>query len=249
MAGFVGKWQAREPGMALAERFVAPAQRPLFCAWGALLHALREAAFELRDANVRVAKSSWWAQELLAIAQGRPSHPIGAALMPAAAVPWPTLAAALLEIATADAHTPVDGEQAMQQLRPLALAIAAVEAGVFARADTPKSADAIAVHLLAQRLLVGRASDDAGRIPLHWLARHQLSRSAIREGGGDAAVRDWARELLARLPDRPASNVGFRRLQWVQDRALLSRLVAGAPQPLRPGLRCLWQTWRVARAG
>lgn len=248
IAGFVHKWQAREPGMALAELFVAKAQRPRFRAWGALLHALREAAFELSDAGVRAAKSAWWAQELVAMAQGRPSHPIGVALLPLPTAPWQALAAALLEAASAEASAPVDGEHAVCQLRPLAEAIAAVETQVFACVDTPYGAESIAVHLLAQRLLVGQAADDAGRIPLHLLARHQLGRSAIREGGAGVAARDWARELLQREPARLFAAAPFRRMCWAQDRALLARLASGAPQPARPGLCDLWRIWRAAQS-
>jgi hypothetical protein len=58
---FVAKWHRREPEMALAEVFCAPEQRARFRAWGALVHELREAAFELSDARVTAVKSQWWA--------------------------------------------------------------------------------------------------------------------------------------------------------------------------------------------
>lgn len=249
VAGFVDKWQAREPGMALAERFVAGGTRGVFRAWGALLHELRESAFELSDAQVRHAKSSWWAQELLAIGRGSPRHPLGSVLLNDAATPWTALASALIATVAVSDEPPLDGDHALQQMQPFAAAAAAVEAVLFGQADAGNAASAIAVHLLAQRLLVGRASDDAGRIPLHLQARHQIARQAIRDGGGDVAVRDWARELLTRMPVRIESDVGFRRMQWVHDRLLLRRLSVGSRHPSKPGLTALWQTWRAARGG
>src|SRR3546814_10513002 len=71
VAGFIDKWLQREPAFVQASLFVAPAQRALFAHWGALLFCLREAAFELSEPSLRIAKSGWWAQELLALAQGR----------------------------------------------------------------------------------------------------------------------------------------------------------------------------------
>lgn len=247
IAGFVDKWQVREPGMALAELFVAGGQRGVFRAWGALLHEVREAAFELSDAQVRFAKSSWWAQELLAIGQGSPGHPLGTALHGIAAAPWPALASALIATVATSDEAPVDTDHALRQMQPLAAATAAVEAALFGQADAGNAASAIAVHLLTQRLLVGRASDDAGRVPLHLLARHQIVRQTIREGGGEPALRDWASELASRMPRCIESGVAFRRMQSVHDLALLQRLAVGSRHPSRPGLAALWQTWRAAR--
>ena len=53
---FVAKWHRREPEMALAEVFCPPEARARFRAWGALVHELREAAFELSDARVTAVK-------------------------------------------------------------------------------------------------------------------------------------------------------------------------------------------------
>ena len=75
-AHFVDKWHRREPEMALAEVFCPPERRPVFRAWGALVHELREAAFELSDARVTAVKCQWWAEELLGLAQGRSRHPL-----------------------------------------------------------------------------------------------------------------------------------------------------------------------------
>ena len=80
---FVHKWRQREPEMRLAEVFCARADAVSgisngataalrFTAWGALLHELREAVFEIAEPAVAGAKRGWWAEELQLIAGGRP---------------------------------------------------------------------------------------------------------------------------------------------------------------------------------
>src|SRR5687767_6515345 len=160
---FVAKWHRREPEMALAEVFCAPDARPRFRAWGALVHELREAAFELSDARVTAVKSQWWAEELVNLAQGRGRHPISAVL-DAPSLPWTALARALLEQAQFDGR-PADAAQALDQVKPLAQALANVEAALFGQAPMPGNIEAIAVHLLLQRLPAGLAAADQARLP------------------------------------------------------------------------------------
>ena len=183
MAHFVGKWQRREPEMALAEVFCPPAQRPVFRAWGALLHELREATFELSDPRVTAAKTQWWAEELLLVARGAGRHPV-CAVMPAG-LPWAALARALVEQAVYD-DRPADAAQAIAQLAPLAEAIATIEAGVHGVAPP---VPAVAVHLLLQRLPHGLVAGDQARLPLNLLARHGLTVaqvSALTAGQAEA---------------------------------------------------------------
>lgn len=234
--------------MVLAEVFVPVPQRQLFRAWGTLLYALREASCELSDHALRVAKSHWWAQELLAVENRRPAHPIGMALLPAVAAPWQALASALVQWATTQRDAPVDADHALAQMRPIATAIAATESALFGSHVVAPAGHAVAVHWLTQRLLVGRAAEDAGSIPLHVLARHQVSRSAIREGGAEQALRDWAHQLHTLSGPVEEGAVVFRRMQCVQDRVVLECLAAGSAQPTRPGPRTLWRMWRAARA-
>lgn len=240
---FVAKWHRREPEMALAEAFCAPDTRPRFRAWGALVHELREAAFELSDARVTAVKSQWWAEELVNLAQGRGRHPISAVLG-APALPWTALARALLEQAQSDAR-PADAIQALEQVQPLARALAEVEAALFGETPVADSTGALSVHLLLQRLPAGLVAEDQARLPLNLLARHGLTAAQVAAGQGDGLLRDWARDLAAALPD--ASGPLFRRLRTGFDRARLARLAAGkgfAP-PAAP--LSVWRAWRIAR--
>lgn len=249
IAGFVDKWLQREPAFVQASAFVAPAQRALFAHWGALLFCLREAVFELSDPALRLAKSGWWAQELIAIAQSQAHHPLAQALMAYPDAPWAGLSAALLQSANTSEQSSLDTGEALAQMMPLATATVAVESALFGGEANVAAQQLAAVHLLAQRLWVGRAADDAGRVPLQLLARHQVSRSAIREGAAAAAISDFARELLRAAPAQSASLPLFRRMQWVLDRALLTCLGNGRAPPSRPDLLGLWRLWRAARRG
>ncbi|HLU13562.1 MAG TPA: hypothetical protein VKZ64_06345 [Arenimonas sp.] len=242
---FVGKWQRREPEMALAEPFCPPDERQCFRAWGALLHELREAAFELSDPAVTAAKCRWWAEAVLALAEGQGRHPVTAALAGRHA-DWAGLAGALLATAGAEEMRPGDTEAALAQVMPLATALARVEAALFsAEADEPR---AIAVHLLLHRLPEGLGAADQARLPLHLLARHGLDMGAVAAGQGRALLRDWGRELEAALPAPRPGRALFRRLRTGFDRARLRRLGRGprfdAPAPLLSLLRA----WRLARS-
>ena len=242
-AHFVDKWHRREPEMALAEVFCPPEQRPRFRAWGALLHELREATFELSDVRVTTAKSQWWAEELLLVARGAGRHPVCADLP--SGLPWAALARAVVEQAAFDAR-PADTAQALAQLGPLAEAIAAIEAGLHHAAPPVR---AVAVNLLLHRLPNGLVAEDQARLPLGLLARHGLTVAQVAEGQGEALLRDWARELLAALPvpSRPSSL--YRRLRTGFDRAQLERLAAGRGFDPPPAPASLWRAWRLARAG
>ncbi len=243
IAHFVAKWHRREPEMALAEVFCPAPQRLRFRAWGALVHELREAAFELSDARVTAVKCQWWAEELANLPQGRGRHPISADIA-APALPWTRLARALMEQSLLD-ERPADVHAALAHMQPLAQALADVEAGLFEApaADAP----AIAVHLLLQRLPQGLLAGDQARLPLNLLARHCRTVAQVGAGEGDAVLRDWAAELLAALPSAPPSAPLYRRLRTGFDRVRLRRLAAGrgfAP-PAAP--TTVWRAWRIAR--
>ena len=230
--------------MALAEVFCPPPVRPRFRAWGALVHELREAAFELSDTRVTAAKCQWWAEELANLSQGRGRHPISAWLdLPQ--LRWTRLARALMEQSVLD-ERPGDARAALAHLQPLAVALSEVEAGVFGQAEEP-DATALAVHLLLQRLPQGLAAPDQARLPLNLLARHGLTVAQVAAGEGAPVIRDWAAELLTALPTSRAPSPLFRRLRTGFDRARLARLVAGrgfAP-PVAPAT--VWRAWRIAR--
>jgi len=243
---FVAKWHRREPEMMLAEAFCPAPQRARFRAWGALVQELREAAFELSDARVTAVKSQWWAEEMLRVVQGQGRHPISAELA-VPGLPWPQLARGLLEQARQDAR-PADAGAAMARMQPLAESLAVLEAGVF-EASGPAPVQAIAVHLLLQRLPAGIAAEDQAGLPMSLLARHGLTGAQVAAGEGAALLRDWAAALLEALPVLPSDAPLFRRMRTRFDRARLKRLAAGKGFDTPPAPASLWRAWRVARGG
>jgi phytoene/squalene synthetase len=243
-AHFVAKWQRREPEMALAEVFCAPADRARLRAWGALVHELREAAFELSDPKVTTLKCQWWAEELVGLAQGRSRHPVtGALALPS--LPWTPLARALLEQAHYDSR-PADLHRALADVSPMAQAIAALESGLFQAQGAP--ADAVAVNLLLHRLPEGLQAPDQARLPMNLLARHGLTAAQVAAGEGEKLLRDWAAELRAALPVTTPGQCLFRRLRTGFDEGRLKRLSSGRGFNAPSAPASLWRAWRLARS-
>ena len=253
---FVAKWWQREPEMRVADAFAAAGDRGnatarlRFQAWGALLHELREALFELPDPGVAAAKRGWWAEELQAIGGGAPRHPLGEALATteeAPAAPWTGLSLALVG-AGGEAHA-ADTAQTVAALQSLAQAAIDVENALFrVRDDDGSAARALAVHWLLQRLPHGLGAEDGARVPMHLLARHGLTLAQL-PSAADALLRDWATELAAALPRR-GGGAFARRARARFDAARLHRLASkggqgGFAEP--GGFGSLWRAWRAAR--
>lgn len=239
------KWLHREPEMGLVLRFIPTAQREAAVRWGALLSELRETAFELSDPRVTQAKVGWWAEELLRFHQGQARHPLGHGLPPG--LPWVDLATALVAVAGGEGRASDPGE-ALAQVGPLAEAIARVEAGWFGGQAQAATQASVAVHLLAQRLVHGRADDDAARVPMNLFARHGLTPAALVDARGEAVVRDWSSELLVHAPRPDARLVVFRRLRAALDLEQLGHLRRHPGRVWRPGPLSVWRAWRLARA-
>lgn len=243
---FVAKWLQREPEMQFAALFCPSGQRARFEAWGALLHELREARFELREPAVADAKRAWWAGELEAIGAGHPRHPLGTALVGPAA-PWATLARALADT-RGDELRPADPVQSLRALEPLASAAIAVEAALFDALATPEAAHALAVHWRLQQLPRGLRDDDIAGVPMALLARHGLTRAALAERLPDALLRDWALALGEALPPALAGAAPLRRARARFDRRRLARLARrGRDFDAGPAPALLWVAWRAAR--
>jgi hypothetical protein len=241
LQGFVDKWLEREPEMRIAAVFCPAPSRPVFDAWGALLHELRTAAFELSDARVTQAKCAWWAEELAGWGEGRSRHPLGRVLarLPA---PWVALGTAVLELAEIEPGQ-VDTAAAIAALLGPARAVAIVESALLPTTDVDAEATArtIAVHWLALRLPGGLGAADRGRVPMHLVARHGAAAFADAGPGRNALLRDWAAELLAAAGPVPAGPL-LRRARTRFDRARLARRGAD-PAPVAT----LWRAWRAAR--
>lgn len=257
---FVHKWWSREPEMRIAAAFCAGADSTppggraeaelRFQCWGALLHELREALFEIADVGVAAAKRGWWAEELQAIAAGSPRHPLGEALAAtssSAAAPWTGLALAVLGRAI-DGARAADGEEALANLLPLAEATIAVENALFQARGDAAAARALALHWLLQRLPAGLAAEDGARIPMHLLARHGLTAAQLPRAG-DALLRDWGAELAAAMPSATVGAAFLRRAATRFDRARLQRLAGRGGRGLAEtaALATLWRAWQAAR--
>ena len=255
---FIAKWHRREPEMALAEVFCPPATRARFRAWGALVTELREAVFELSDPRVTAVKAPWWAEELLRFAEGLGRHPLAADLATTPSggsgtagvgVPWRDLAGAVLRQVHADAR-PVDPSYANAPGRQRAGALAAAESALFP-SRLPSAPDAIAVHLLWQRLPRGLGDDDHARVPLALLARHGLTGAQLASGGpaGEALLRDWATALVQALPVAVDGQPLYRRLRAGLDRVALRRLASGRGFTPESAPFTVLRAWRLARRG
>lgn len=244
-AAFVAKWQQREPEMHLAEVFCPASGRLRFRAWGALLHELREALFELSDPRVTGIKTGWWAEELIAMPNGQARHPLTQALLGIDA-PWQALGRALLAHTDAEVRAG-DTAQAVELLLPAAKAVLAVEAAVFSAGMPENAARSLAVHWLLQRLPQGLAGDDQARIPMHLYARHGLTAAEVAAGQGEALLRDWAGELARVCPGPLCGAALIRRSRQRFDQARLQRLASGRGFTEPPAPSTLWRAWRAAR--
>ena len=185
---FVGKWLAREPEMAIAEAFCPSDRKRLYRAWGALLHELREAAFELSDARVTEVKTAWWAEELIGVGQGRHRHPVTEVLVVHSAS-WSALGRTFLELPEPGRRYGSTAE-VIDSLLPTARVLIAVESALFATTANEVSARALVIHWLLQRLPHGLATEDQARVPMHLFARHGISAAQLLAGQGDALLRD-----------------------------------------------------------
>lgn len=242
---YVGKWQAREPEMRVASVFCPPPRRVRFLAWGALLHELREALFELSDARVTGVKCGWWAEELIGLDAGRHRHPLTEALTGTTA-PWRELGRAVLTQAGDEARQ-ADTAEAIAALLPLARTVIAVEAALFDAEASESSARALAVHWLWQRLPAGLAAEDRARLPMHLFARHALTTEALAAGEGMPMLRDWANELAAALTADLSGAALPSQARRRFDAVRLARLAAGKGFAPPPALGTLWEAWRAAR--
>ena len=241
---FVAKWQAREPEMAIAAAFCPAPLRRRFQAWGALLHELREALFELSDPRVIAAKTGWWAEELMSLEQGRSRHPL-TQVFTSTSAPWSELGRSLIEATAAEPRSGSTTE-AIESLQPAARAVVSVEAAVFADSASDAGARSLAVHWLLSRLPLGLDMEDRARIPMHLFAWHGLVTGSWESGPGQALLSDWVCELEQALPVTPDGAM-FRRARTAFDRARLARLAAGEGHTAPPALATLWRAWRVAR--
>ena len=240
LQGFVEKWLAREPEMAVCEVFCPRQQRALFRAWGALSAELADCMFELADANVARTKLAWWGDDLAAGVNGR--HPLTRAIFasPAAArtqpEQWRTLALSAIEL-TDSGNAPATLEAALAELQPIAAAVSDLEAALFL---VPENPCAQALHFQLERSLRAwlGAWPDRARIPLN-----------MRDASGAADLRRYAAALLAAWPSDLSGGLitVFRSyVGRVRVRCLVRHADPARALPIR-AWRAVLLAWRAAR--
>jgi len=240
LQGFVDKWLAREPEIALLEVFCPKPQRVLFRSWGALRSELVEAVFEVSDANVARTKLAWWVADLAAAERGR--HPLTRALFAQAessrttSSHWHALLSAALGALESD-HAPASIDAAVAELQPLAQAIGDIEGALF---HCHSSAAAIALHLQVERNLRGLVGiyAERARLPAEW-------RNTAEAG----AVRRFASALLAHSAGSAKGSLLTTFHQLLDQQRLRQLARHGKPQSalaVAPW-RGLMLGWRAAR--
>lgn len=215
---FLGKWRGRWPEWRIAQVFVPEAQRPLVEAWFALLQEWTDAAWAGGDPTPGAAKLGWWQEELRGWSKGFRRHPLGRVLQKQPA-PWVALADALpgLQVVREPLRAWASPNEARVALKPLADAIAACEAVLFA--SPPGQGDAFSI-----------------------LAAHALWH---REDDGTAGrARDWAGVLAAQAVVRAETRP--RRIHDALTAGRLQRLAQSGDIAALPPLSALWRSWRAA---
>jgi len=236
----------RLPLLGLLPAFLPQAAQPVFLAWAGLLGECEAALFESSEPRVRSLRCTWWAEELAALAAAAPRHPLGQGLI-SPDLPWAALAQALAQAIDDDALA-TDAAAADASLRPLAMAVARIDAALVGAA-TPDEAAAERFLRHWQALALGQgeprpAAGTAG-IPLAIWARH--GRRPVAGAAAPEVLRDWAGHLLGAIaPIRPGEPL-LARLLADDDRHRLRALAAGrrpAPVPL---WRWPFVFWRCTR--
>jgi len=219
---FLHKWRDRWPEWAVAERFVAADRQRQVLAWFALLQEFEDIMNIAGDPLPADAKLAWWQQELRDWSAQRSRHPLGRVLEPVRA-PWAALAETLP--AMQEARTaPASLGAALQNLRPFAEAVVAVEAILFQRPQ-PADANAVAVQwLAARRAAAGAAAAPPGMQDAQW--RAQL-------------LQQWPAKAALAQPHRIWSRLARQRLRREQ----------AGQGAYAPALQQLWHAWRAGSGG
>lgn len=227
---FLDKWRMRWPEWRVVEIFVPEAQRQLAVAWFSLLQEFTDGMNIAGDPLPADAKLAWWGEELRDWQQQRSRHPLGRVLEPHRA-PWFELAEALPALQRLR-ERPRDAAAAEELARPLATAIAGVEAVLFGAQVSEQAARAIAVQLLFARL------EGAGEsaLPLQLPANAEASQAG------------WANHLRQQWPVLKG-GASARRLWSALTFSRLQRFTTAEDgmAPLSPAA-ALWRGWRAARA-
>ena len=227
---FLDKWRLRWPEWRVVEIFVPEAQRQLAVAWFSLLQEFTDGMNIAGDPLPADAKLAWWGEELRDWQQQRSRHPLGRVLEPHRA-PWFELAEALPALQRLR-ERPRDAAAAWEIAKPLATAIAAVEAVLFGAKPSAQWVQAIQAQLLFARL----ESAGVAALPLQMPAGVEASQTA------------WASHLRQQWPVLKG-DASARRLWSALAFSRLQRFTTAEDgmAPLSPAA-ALWRGWRAARA-
>jgi phytoene synthase len=258
---FEQKWFEAHPEYAIASIFIPPGRRRTASAFACLVHELDDAVLHVQEVQVAAAKLAWWRGELAAAADGQARHPITRELFAANPAPaatrerWVELAdAALSRLSRSPAATLAE---LIAQHRPFDRAVVRADAALAGRDDG--AADDATLWTISRLLReLPRIAQDAEvmPLPLDLLARHGLTRAALRDPGARRTdmLRDHLGALAAAMPQDRGGNL-HQRIRSRLDAVLIAGARA-ADDPLQhlrehaaPGRwHSVWTAWREARA-
>ena len=227
---FLDKWRTHWPEWRVVEVFVPESQRLLAVAWFSLLQEFADGMNIAGDPLPADAKLAWWGEELRDWQQQRSRHPLGRVLEPHRA-PWFELAEAL-PVLQRLRERPRDAAEVDELVRPLAKAIAAVEAALFCASSSAESVQVIQAQWLFARL----ESAGVAALPLQMPVGVEASQAA------------WAKHLRQQWPTLKGGAIA-RRLWSALALSRLQRFTTAeaGTAPLSPA-SALWRGWRAARA-
>lgn len=262
---YLAPWRKAEPACAVASLFLRPDERVRFGAFAALQREWLKTAREVGEPQVAAAKLGWWREEVERALQGQSRHPLAQSLFAdprIRAVPAANWTAAIDAASIAIvAPTPADFTAQRDAVRPLAEALAALEARVWFGdvANGCNAGEAVLCSLLVDDLrAVGvMAGNGHSPLPMSLLARHGLTIDGLARDNPArrAAVRNQVGQIARALSvaaTMQARSALFRAVRVQHDLDALRR-AESAEKPLEaltsaaPGFRNLLKTWRAAR--
>lgn len=234
----------------------------MHCAFECLALEIEHSAYDLSEPSVATGKLEWWAEELMRSAAGAPQHPLTLLLAKNASfagAPW----GAVIAGATAQHAAPASADLAALLMRhsqfhaPVSIA----EATLFDGIDPDATARSRSLVRSVRDSVAGMREGFSSSmpLPLDLLARHQLTRASLAQGGPArmAALRDHLGTLLERFEALAVDAAGLPLLQVAAvsaNRARL-RIALRASEPVNalehafgslPPLTA-WKVWRCAR--
>jgi phytoene synthase len=241
-------------------------QAPGSLLFEAIALELTQAVFHLPDPVVATGKLQWWREELQRSHAAQARHPLTRELgTPAGPAPDHDLFDGLIAQATQGRDAPPAADFAAQRaaLLPAFVRIERLRVSLLGTPDAAVAVQAevrMLAHLLRGLARLPLAEDDEPLpVSMQSLARHQLSRGALREAGAarDALARtqlaDIAAALAALRPAVEADAGWIGRLRWRCERWRTRPLPVGDPfAPLwsrldRAPWDTAWQAWRGLR--